>query len=489
MFVELAAAVEVVEEDEDEEDEEEATSKIPRYEKVIERLERFEETNHTECLRLLGWLACSKRPVKLFELQAAVSIDIEEQTMHKGDHAWLSGRLQDLFEPLITVKGDQTLNFIHPTAKAYRLKHKIRERDVHVQLSVLTLAYLSLPGLEQGLLPDEFRGFLTTGYYAFLDYTVVCWPLHLQDAASKQVDKDAATRLVESVDVFLDARWTGTKGPSDANVTQTTLDTLSLFEGQEFFSRLCLAFACAKKQLSVYGQGPSDNEPLDLAEVVSSIRQILEGLSLQEQALQRVAQLRDDHTARHERPYICTEPTCYVAALGCPTKKALQKHLLEDHGIDLAEDVEFPEPPSNTSNTSKASADFACTLCPKTYTRNENLKIHMRKHQREKPYSCSVCGLRFARDYDRKRHEGLHSEEKRYICSGKLEDGRVWRCGKNFTRQDKLTEHYRAKAGRNCLQLLAEEESRKQAGNGKSPDVAELLGVSFLLDPDRFRPF
>lgn len=67
-----------------------------------------------------------------------------------------------------------------------------------------------------------------------------------------------------------------------------------------------------------------------------------------------------------------------------------------------------------------------------------------------------------ARRYDRKRHERLHDKVTEYTCRGDLKPGGQWGCGREFTRRDALNRHLRPKAGRGCVEKLADRISRDQ---------------------------
>lgn len=84
----------------------------------------------------------------------------------------------------------------------------------------------------------------------------------------------------------------------------------------------------------------------------------------------------------------------------------------------------------------KNKAPFVCPVegCGSTFTRQFNLKGHLRSHREERPYVCKwpKCGKGFARQHDCKRHEALHLNIRPFTCDG---------CGKTFARMDALNRH------------------------------------------------
>lgn len=89
----------------------------------------------------------------------------------------------------------------------------------------------------------------------------------------------------------------------------------------------------------------------------------------------------------------------------------------------------------------KAEALFTCPFpdCGSTFTRQYNLRGHMRSHMDERPFKCEWpgCGRSFARTHDCKRHHNLHLNIKPYQCEA---------CGKTFARQDALNRHHKSEA-------------------------------------------
>ncbi|CAG8506208.1 97_t:CDS:2 [Ambispora leptoticha] len=121
-------------------------------------------------------------------------------------------------------------------------------------------------------------------------------------------------------------------------------------------------------------------------------------------------------------------------------RKALPQEMAERlHTMNLA--------PPKPQRKSKTSAPFHCPYedCTKTFTRQYNLKSHLRTHTDERPFLCGFqgCTRAFARQHDRKRHYNLHLGFKPHVCS---------HCGRAFARLDALNRHLRSDSGAPCAQ-------------------------------------
>ncbi|RHZ63847.1 hypothetical protein Glove_327g61 [Diversispora epigaea] len=102
---------------------------------------------------------------------------------------------------------------------------------------------------------------------------------------------------------------------------------------------------------------------------------------------------------------------------------------------------------TKTRKSSKSLAPFACPHehCPKTFTRQYNLKSHLRTHTDERPFVCNYpgCPRAFARQHDLKRHQKLHLGLKPHVCGN---------CGRAFARLDALNRHLRSDNATQCAQ-------------------------------------
>jgi uncharacterized Zn-finger protein len=121
-------------------------------------------------------------------------------------------------------------------------------------------------------------------------------------------------------------------------------------------------------------------------------------------------------------------------------RKSLPSDMAERlHTMNLA--------PPKPARKSKTAAPFACPYedCPKTFTRQYNLKSHLRTHTDERPFHCGYqgCMRAFARQHDRKRHYNLHLGFKPHVCG---------HCGRAFARLDALNRHLRSDSGAPCAQ-------------------------------------
>lgn len=99
----------------------------------------------------------------------------------------------------------------------------------------------------------------------------------------------------------------------------------------------------------------------------------------------------------------------------------------------------------------KNDAHFVCPVpgCGSHFTRQFNLRSHLRSHADERPFKCPDCDKAFARAHDAKRHhETLHLSVKKHNCE--------W-CSRQFARLDALHRHLKPESG-TCGEKQAEKD-------------------------------
>ncbi|CAO1623390.1 unnamed protein product [Sympodiomycopsis kandeliae] len=133
----------------------------------------------------------------------------------------------------------------------------------------------------------------------------------------------------------------------------------------------------------------------------------------------------------------------------------------------------------------KNDANFVCPIpgCGSHFTRQFNLRSHLRSHADERPFKCAApgCNKAFARAHDAKRHhETLHLSMKKYVCDY---------CGRQFARLDALHRHLKPDSG-----LCAEKAAQAAASGDVSASSAGMLAEasssieSFTSASDDFKP-
>ncbi|KAI3572907.1 hypothetical protein IWW34DRAFT_636599 [Fusarium oxysporum f. sp. albedinis] len=432
------------------------------YDRILKRVLDCKGKVRNEVVKkLLSWISVAKRPLRWFEIQAAISIDLDKGTINEENRRLVES-CKDLCASFVEVHEDQRVELVHSTVK----EEIIETYKVELDLCLLSLAYLNYPEFDSCQNLEATKTALILGRYSFYEYAVVSWVPHLLSYLSEE-NKDNARveELQETVGQFLDQHYVADE--PILKVSKDIVKKLSPFKDFPFYDSLCQTVVWSRKQLTITGASDGEANVLDFPEITRTMRQVLEedigqtaailepfygkkwfkcpkvycrhfydGFAFQDD--------REKHVGRHERAFLCTFEGCLIATIGCLSEQDLKKHMRINHGIQ-EEEEDFPAvsyPNLNPSCITNREPVLRCPMCPMNFRRLTNLRAHLKMHVDKRPFACTFCRKEFARNPDRKQHEQIHTGVRKVVCTG---------CGKSFSRQTALERHYMSKRGKKCL--------------------------------------
>ncbi|KAG0649191.1 Vegetative incompatibility HET-E-1 [Hyphodiscus hymeniophilus] len=404
------------------------------YERILRRLERSMAPKQWYIvLKLLGWMVCAKRPLKWREIQAAVSIDPDEQTVD-FDSRRLRSSVEEYCGSLIQVLSGDRVELVHNTAKIYMTESKhIQPSAVECNLASLCLRYLTFQCFDDEIDSDDLELFTTNGFLSFQDYASAKWLQHIraviQMSTATFFSDGESQRALQDLELGLEefsSRYEQdmTQGPIPKEVEEAC----EPFKAYLFHTSL----VCVWNHIYEHDlKGPEARKKISLQCLGKSLlrnRALLESLSSSTSSKAitifhgdkhfkcprptcfyfhegfKNASSRDQHINRHDRPFSCAFPDCSIAEFGFSSNKDLEKHrkLFHPQTADQANAFQGKVNPT-------AATPWGCDLCDKRFTRSFHQRNHLRSHAGERPFKCGDCGKAFTRSNDCKRHEKLHT--------------------------------------------------------------------------------
>ncbi|KAJ5195940.1 zinc finger protein [Penicillium cf. viridicatum] len=416
------------------------------YTRIMERLEQDLSEEQLEYTRLLlGWLVCSKRPLKWTEIQVALSIDLQLTTVsHKLDmDLRLRDDVQELCGSLVQVLKGNRVELVHSTAKLFIAQQsKINIAAAECDLTLRCLRYLTLDHFQPGIPDSDLREYIIRGDLAFQDYAVSQWYIHMRtfvEAKHAFIEGDTITmeastavqialvfRELDNFVLFYEESF-----PENMALQSSEADCV-FFQPYAFYGLLIRIWdhICSAQRGDIKARNKVSIGSLEMA--LTRNRALLEELSsdsefdltglYDEYPFRcpkvlcfyfhqgfRNADVRNHHVNHHDLPFQCPVDNCSPHVSGFRSKSALSSHMVRYHPEDCDLDESFA--PLNRRKVKHTR--WHCETCDNFFARKSILDDHMRTHRGEKPFCCSECGKGFARKSDMKRHENNHERKRR----------------------------------------------------------------------------
>ncbi|KAJ0423899.1 hypothetical protein BJY00DRAFT_277634 [Aspergillus carlsbadensis] len=416
------------------------------YDRIMKRLKQDLHPSQFECTQLLlGWLECSKRPLKWTEVKLAFSIDMNTSQIRNDLDMDLKLRddAEELCGSLVQVFKGNRVELVHTTAKQFiRLHHKSNnlEGAAECDLTVRCLRYLTLDIFRSETEDTELRRYAKRGDLALQDYAVPAWPLHIRtlvEQGKKILDGDVMsvdsnpTSQEERITHELQ-RFVHFYAESLPEIDQPRTTDCESFESYPFYEDLVRIWEhiCTAQR-----QDLESRNKVSLAQLSSSLtrnREVLEDLS-QDPTFKdfttlydaypfrcpkltcfwfqegfSTAELRTNHENHHNMPCRCPVESCNRATFGFRSKNEVTTHMKRYH----PEDIDLSESFTNPVRAEVNKTRWECPECHGFFVRKNILEDHIRAHRGEKPFCCRECGKGFTRKSDMKRHEKIHEKRR-----------------------------------------------------------------------------
>ncbi|GKZ39023.1 hypothetical protein AbraIFM66950_011681 [Aspergillus brasiliensis] len=311
---------------------------------------------------MLGWIACARRPLRWKEIQTTACIDPRKRNFDDGRRLGYSPR--ELFASLVEHQSDDTVNFIHGTARQFLMKRSLdrspRQQPVvevhqaHFSLAMRLLTYLSFSQFVVNRPREDTRSDLLSGFYQLYEYASAFWVVHLEESLPNLAEEKLVL-LRQALERLVEVHWSKSHQPIHDSEVRTLLSPLERLKDTDLeqFNKLIQAVAWAKKQSGPSGIKPSTKEALTLWRSIAGIRSVLQEITPTGKELETIdllygikrykcpwvncqyyhygfhyAEQEARHIKKHKLPYLCLVMGCPKEASGYKLEKDLKEHLL-----------------------------------------------------------------------------------------------------------------------------------------------------------------
>ena len=162
------------------------------YDEIIQRIWSQDAEDVSLARKVLLWISCSRRPLKLAELQHALAVTPGDS--HLDEEALLDeDLLVAVCAGIVAVDGKSgVIRLVHHTTQEY-LDHIRQERfpTAHIEIARTCLTYLSLDEIGTDPLHDSLGFSTQLKILPFLEYAYYFWGFHSRLVANEEVEEQA----------------------------------------------------------------------------------------------------------------------------------------------------------------------------------------------------------------------------------------------------------------------------------------------------------
>ncbi|OCL05557.1 hypothetical protein AOQ84DRAFT_413235, partial [Glonium stellatum] len=334
------------------------------YGRILSRIStKLGSKDKDRAVRILEWIAFSKRPMKKWELQDAISINIGSPVL--TGETKLFNNFLDICKPLIEYGPNEIVSFVHFSVQEYLRSADnrdgvpfLRSIECHHDIAFSCVAYMSssFTLIDPTLPIDERVLRVAEGLHGLFLYANEYWPAHLLTYAHEigGLDANVANNLFAELNRLCNAygvckrRLSAVHGSDTFEGSGHTFDErLTYVRGHEGISLMLQELFSYQEDVTLFSQLTykyhdivhrilrTDQIPCLSVEKLGSFKAIygpsafacrLQGCPRASHGFLSQKEL-DEHEKSHTARCFCSESSCEYSIIGFSTKAGLKRHV------------------------------------------------------------------------------------------------------------------------------------------------------------------